>query len=854
MLLEESQICNLHVALKDQFPLPERTLIDTVRKCFNDDDWLPNDEDGFTLIEEKTEDFGPNQILHYYIDQTQDYFLLSRNEFGDKESQSQKGIIQSNFDSFIDNDVIHSINQCINYVRLEYLTTTEGKMDTSCYIDAWINAPNYEILLSLNLDPERIESIMFESINRVMELEEILTYSDGKKYELLFSLATQIELSPRGPIAQIRSTKLGLKDSVRLDIGSSRNDNLSSNRQNYRLDELRSKIEILDCISKQCLTEAMQLNSELWPIRILQTMEHYKIRLSFVTDMIDFSDSGNFQIIETRIKSFISNEEGVYENKIFTPAHIKDALVLLMIKGKAASVIGTAKVKHYFDKLLELSGNDQKFIQSVEFNRDNFCLAGDTRIKALMTHRDDAHSKFLQGLIDYLIGASLSLDHPERNQRLLSALTIFYGSDNIRFSQCLQCLVAGYHDTPDLDGNPSRNFPTHEQDNLTITRLSDIVFELQHYSSELCSNVLWDIEDYLIFRITKHRQRCNSCDFPHIYLQKIDMNLNENDLIEFNKSLDLILELKQEESVKKYVKSLKECLFVLSATNLGKSLFKRPEEPIHGITEYLIRLLENPVEDTVARYDFRRIDTNDLYEVTGSLVLHLLEPMFTEKDRYESMRIIGLQVKDELVNCNDIKRELILSFISEFLDGIQDLESSTKWRDLFSGHSLRIFDRLLLNGDNLSSSELEFVLIIAKHVEHVDLYSFASRNNDARKEHSEMIQNIILEGLRLSEIGEILETPKSAHKNADEISTLLFSILDNSNIKLIGEVSTNWRKEEGDEFDKILTILNYVNNISAALENLQGSDTNPQDTFSKFIQFRLEQTEGAETWQDILDD
>ena len=171
MLLEESQICNLHVALKDQFPLPERTLIDTVRKCFNDDDWLPNDEDGFTLIEEKTEDFGPNQILHYYIDQTQDYFLLSRNEFGDKESQSQKGIIQSNFDSFIDNDVIHSINQCINYVRLEYLTTTEGKMDTSCYIDAWINAPNYEILLSLNLDPERIESIMFESINRVMEAQ-----------------------------------------------------------------------------------------------------------------------------------------------------------------------------------------------------------------------------------------------------------------------------------------------------------------------------------------------------------------------------------------------------------------------------------------------------------------------------------------------------------------------------------------------------------------------------------------------------------------------------------------------------------------------------------------------------------
>ena len=65
MLLEESQICNLHVALKDQFPLPERTLIDTVRKCFNDDDWLPNDEDGFTLIEEKQRIL--DQIKFYII-------------------------------------------------------------------------------------------------------------------------------------------------------------------------------------------------------------------------------------------------------------------------------------------------------------------------------------------------------------------------------------------------------------------------------------------------------------------------------------------------------------------------------------------------------------------------------------------------------------------------------------------------------------------------------------------------------------------------------------------------------------------------------------------------------------------
>ncbi|MDC3298049.1 hypothetical protein OAU99_01585 [Candidatus Poseidoniaceae archaeon] len=851
-MLEESQICNLHVALKNQFPLPEQTLIDTVRKCFNNDEWLPNDEDGFTLIEEKSESFCSNQILHYYIDQTQDYFLLSRNEFGDKESQSQKGVVQSNFDSFIDNDVILNISQSITLARLEYLTNPEGKIDTSCYIDAWINVPNGEIMISLDLDFENIEPIMDESIKRILSHEEISTFDEEKRYEMLFSLFTQIELSPRGPLAQIRSTNLGLKDSIRTTVGV--NDSGKPHGHGYSVDELKMRITILDSISKQCITEDMQEDLELGPSRVLQMMEHYKIRVSFVAEMIDFSDTehSSFIILENRIKAFISNADGVYEDNLFTPYHIKDALILLIIKGNAASMIGIERIKQYFDKLLELSGKDQKFIQSVEFNRDHFCLDGDIRLDSLMKHRDNAHSKFLQGLIDYFIGTSLELDNPDRVKRLLSSLEVLHGSDNIRFSLCLQNLVAGFYDIRE-DGNPIRRSPSLEQDDLTIRRLSSIVNELQHYSNELCSTVLWDIEDYLIFRITKHRQRCNSCDFPHIYLQRINMNINEKDIIEFSKSLDQISEMKQDESVLRYVQSLKECLFVLSETNLGKSLFEQPKNPIHDPTKYLIKLLEDPVGDTVARYDFTKIKTEDLFEVTGSLVLHLLEPMFNEVDRHESMRMIGLQVKDELTNCSDIKRELILSFISDLLKDIQDIESSSKWIDLLSIHSLIMLDGLLLSNENLSNSELGFVLIIAKHVEHVDLYSFA-RNANAREEHGEVIQNILLDGLKLSDIGELIETPEVAKENTDEISKILFSVLNNSNLKLIGEVSSNWRVEEGDGFDKIFHILQVIQGMSANLENLPGSSQNLQSLFSNYLLHRLNQNEGAESWQEILDD
>ena len=87
------------------------------------------------------------------------------------------------------------------------------------YIDAWINVPNGEILISLGIDSEYIESIMDESIKRIFMHNEISTFAEDKKYEILFSLFTQIELSPRGPLAQIRSTILGLKDSIRTTGG-----------------------------------------------------------------------------------------------------------------------------------------------------------------------------------------------------------------------------------------------------------------------------------------------------------------------------------------------------------------------------------------------------------------------------------------------------------------------------------------------------------------------------------------------------------------------------------------------------------------------------------------------------------
>ena len=82
--LIEEKLSNLHIALKNEFPLPENTLKDLVRDVFKIDDLDLSEDDGFTIIDIESDGF-PGEVEQYYKDQTQDYYLISRNQYGKNE-------------------------------------------------------------------------------------------------------------------------------------------------------------------------------------------------------------------------------------------------------------------------------------------------------------------------------------------------------------------------------------------------------------------------------------------------------------------------------------------------------------------------------------------------------------------------------------------------------------------------------------------------------------------------------------------------------------------------------------------------------------------------------------------------
>ena len=67
-LIEEKELSNLHIALKNEFPLPENTLKDLVRDVFKIDDLDLSEDDGFTIIDIESDGF-PGEVEQYYVDQ-----------------------------------------------------------------------------------------------------------------------------------------------------------------------------------------------------------------------------------------------------------------------------------------------------------------------------------------------------------------------------------------------------------------------------------------------------------------------------------------------------------------------------------------------------------------------------------------------------------------------------------------------------------------------------------------------------------------------------------------------------------------------------------------------------------------
>ena len=121
-LIEEKGLSNLHIALKNEFPLPENTLKDLVRDVFKIDDLDLSEDDGFTIIDIESDGFPGERVEQYYVDQTQDYYLISRNQYGKNEPESYKRTgIQANFNYNADKELINQIKIQLNLNRLDYL-------------------------------------------------------------------------------------------------------------------------------------------------------------------------------------------------------------------------------------------------------------------------------------------------------------------------------------------------------------------------------------------------------------------------------------------------------------------------------------------------------------------------------------------------------------------------------------------------------------------------------------------------------------------------------------------------------------------------------------------------------------
>ena len=298
-------------------------------------------------------------------------------------------------------------------------------------------------------------------------------------------------------------------------------------------------MRILRDLTNNCELEQNDDNIKI--VTLHEIIEHIKIRISLINpfNLMD-TDEYNREILLDRMIRYFEDDEACRTEEIITGNHIKDLLVLLMVQFRAAEEVGIDKMAQYFDKLLELNVSDKKLYQSIKVNHHLF-LSGDKRISELEKIESEAHSTFLKGLINYFIGMSLEHSHDERNIRILNAISIFKGTDEIRLASCLHALIQGAVDRRDDRGNPTRVVPQGNDLLEPLPRLENILKTLSDYDEEVTKIVMYEVEDYLIHRICGYRQT-NRNDYPLIFQQKFQMVATVPQIRSLYNSLELLLE------------------------------------------------------------------------------------------------------------------------------------------------------------------------------------------------------------------------------------------------------------------------------------------------------------------------
>ena len=800
--MESENLVNLHIALENEFPIPEDTLIALVRNQFSLDNWYPNEDDGFILIDEENDMFD-DEIIHYYVDQTQEFYLNARRML-DETEPSEMSDNQQQFKEFRDNEVIENIQQELNLIRLDYISFSDNRdFSANSYIDAWINI-NDNIGEDKLPMLERASSGLRKYHRYVKELTELY------KYELIFALDTLIEKEPKGPIATYKVGNYGDKESTNKTNSKGRNVG----------EEFLFKIIHLELILNLCIE-----NVETRPYinKLIHAIEHMKARISFSHhQLIDLEHKENLQIIENRIQHYFDDTENCRTGNEISRYHVQDILTLLIIKGKAIERYGSEYIIGQFDKLIQLNNKDKKYCQSIKFIRDNYCLDGKERIDSLVKHEANTHSKFLNGLINYFIGASLELGHNERIPRLLKAMDIFYGADTLRFEGCLKVLVGGYVDTKDNNGNPFRDTTLKQKDDMkTISRITKIISQLDPTNSAITYMVVWDIHDYLVARITRHLARCGSCDYPHMYIDKWELHASIEQVSALEKVIYRLLDSGPNDEIKNNLLGLIECAYIMKVSLLGMRINFDSDEFIHETTRYTNDLVKNPVNVTVSRYDFSAFKTKRIYEDIGSLILHLSEPIFTEEEKVEALENINRLTVQELDDTNDVSRKGLLRLAIKCFDKMLEVDSS-KWMQVFGSISLVELDEQLMKVPNLSESEFGKILTIAKHAHSIGIYDSITKNSEAEEEHSEAIFNIIQQMPRFNiDLGvfenlQPLNELQTIEEVVNQIEDVVYPIVKNPYINLIQDVSKIWSSETRPHF----MLLNLVIRVFKDVEKL----------------------------------
>ena len=848
--MESKDLINLHIALEDEFPIPEDTIITLVNNLFEIRDWYPNENEGFVLIDEENDVFE-NEITQYYVDQTQEFYFNARNKLDDIESSQGKNN-QQQFVEKRDDELIDNIQQELNLIRLNYISLSNiADFSANSYVDAWIN-------LNGNLPKDKLSTLQQASLDLMVNDRPKMELTKQQKDEILFAFDFLIEKEPIGPLATYKSGNFGQKESTNTKFLD--DDSIDFLHGGDVGSESHFKIAHLEKILEFCKEE---IEPNPFINKIILAIEHIKTRMSFsIYPLIDIKNEETMKILEDRINYYFDNTDDCRSDNILTRNHIKDIMILSIIQGKAIERHDKSSIISQFNRLIEINHKDSKYCQNIEFLRDNYCLDGKERIDALVKHEINTHSKFLNGLINYFIGASLELENEDRITRLLKAMDVFYGTDTIRFDACMKVLVGGYIDNKDNNGNPIRNITLKEEDDIqTITRLTMIIKQLDHAKSAINDMVIWDIHDYLVARITQHLARCSSCDYPHIYINKWELYASIEQVSEFEKELNILLDnylipingdsnplecskgaksgrkphsmhhpqKSKTETVislgnsisnntEKHLFGLLECSYIIKVSLLGMRINYDSDEFIHETTRYTNDLVKDPVNVTVSRYDFSTFNTERIYEDVGSLIMHLSEPIFTEEDKFEALKKINQFAVQELDDTDDVNRKGVLILAIKCFDKMLEVESS-KWMQVFASISLAELDEQLMKVPNLSESEFGKILTIAKHAHSIGIYDSITKNSEAEDEHSDLIFEIIQQIVEFDDFEQLQSAQE--YENLEQLVTqiegVVYPIVKNPYISLIQDVSNRWSSETRPHFILLDLVIRVFKDVEKLL-------------------------------------